>query len=44
MGLQNKIAQYREYKNGVSHCTFNPEGPGVVRIHTSLSMQKKYPM
>ena len=33
MGLQNKIAQYREYKNGVSHCTFNPEGPGMVRIH-----------
>ena len=33
MGLQNKIAQYKEYKNGVSHCTFNPEGPGVVRIH-----------
>ncbi len=33
MGLRNKIAQYREYKNGVSHCTFNPEGPGVVRIH-----------
>ena len=33
MGLQNKIAQYREYRNGVSHCTFNPEGPGVVRIH-----------
>ena len=33
MCLQNKIAQYREYKNGVSHCTFNPEGPGVVRIH-----------
>lgn len=33
MGLQNKIAQYREYKNGVTHCTFNPEGPGVVRIH-----------
>ena len=33
MGLQNKIVQYREYKNGVSHCTFNPEGPGVVRIH-----------
>ena len=33
MGIQNKIAQYREYKNGVSHCTFNPEGPGVVRIH-----------
>lgn len=33
MGLQNKVAQYREYRNGVSHCTFNPEGPGVVRIH-----------
>lgn len=33
MGLQNRIAHYRVYKNGVSHCTFNPEGPGVVRIH-----------
>lgn len=33
MGLRNKIAQYKEYKNGVMHCTFNPEGPGVVRIH-----------
>ncbi len=33
MGLRNRIAQYYEYKNGVSHCTFNPEGPGVVRIH-----------
>ena len=33
MGLQNRIAQYRQYKKGVSHCTFNPEGPGVVRIH-----------
>ena len=33
MGIPNKIAQYRQYKNGVSHCTFNPEGPGVVRIH-----------
>ena len=33
MSIQNKIAQYRAYKNGVSHCTFNPEGPGVVRIH-----------
>ena len=33
MGIQNKIAQYREHKNGVSHCTFNPDGPGVVRIH-----------
>lgn len=33
MGIKNKIAQYREYKNGVSHCTFDPDGPGVVRIH-----------
>lgn len=33
MGIKNKIAQYRAYKNGVSHCTFDPEGPGVVRIH-----------
>ncbi|MBQ7416186.1 MAG: radical SAM protein [Oscillospiraceae bacterium] len=33
MGLRNKLAQYRQYKNGISHCTFNPEGPGVVRIH-----------
>lgn len=33
MGLRHKIAQYRAYQNGVSHCTFNPEGPGVVRIH-----------
>jgi len=33
MGIRNKIAQYRAYKNGVSHCTFNPAGPGVVRIH-----------
>ena len=33
MGLRNRIAQYRAYKDGVCHCTFNPEGPGVVRIH-----------
>lgn len=33
MGFKHKIAQYREYKYGVSHCTFNPDGPGVVRIH-----------
>ncbi len=33
MGIRHKIAQYREYQNGVSHCTFNPQGPGVVRIH-----------
>ncbi len=29
----NKIAQYKELKSGVKHCTFNPNGPGVVRIH-----------
>ena len=33
MGIQNTIAQYQAYKKGVMHCTFNPEGPGVVRIH-----------
>ena len=33
MGLLNKISQYKEYKSGVKHCTFNPDGPGVVRIH-----------
>ena len=33
MRLLNKIKQYREYKSGVKQCTFNPEGPGVVRIH-----------
>ncbi len=33
MGFLNKIAQYRELKGGVKHCTFNPDGPGVVRIH-----------
>jgi hypothetical protein len=33
MSLLNKLAQYREYKSGVKHCTFNPDGPGVVRIH-----------
>lgn len=33
MGLINKIAQYRELKSGVKHCTLNPDGPGVVRIH-----------
>ena len=33
MGLLNKIAQYKEMKSGVKHCTFNPYGPGVVRIH-----------
>lgn len=33
MGLLNIKAQYKAYKTGVRHCTFNPEGPGVVRIH-----------
>ena len=33
MGIQNKIAQYRAWRAGVKHCTFDPEGPGVVRIH-----------
>ena len=33
MGLSNIRAQYAEYKTGVKHCTFNPAGPGVVRIH-----------
>ena len=33
MSIQNKIKQYREWKAGVKHCTFDPKGPGVVRIH-----------
>lgn len=33
MGLFNKIGQWREYRSGVKQCTFDPEGPGVVRIH-----------
>ena len=33
MSIKNKIAQYKEWKSGVKHCTFNPDGPGVVRIH-----------
>lgn len=33
MGLQNKLAQLRAWRKGVKHCTFNPDGPGVVRIH-----------
>ena len=33
MSIRNLLAQYKEHKNGISHCTFNPEGPGVVRIH-----------
>lgn len=33
MGIKNKITQYAEWKSGVKHCTFNPDGPGVVRMH-----------
>lgn len=33
MGLLNKLAERRAAKAGVKHCTFNPKGPGVVRIH-----------
>ncbi|MCM1270280.1 MAG: radical SAM protein [Ruminococcus flavefaciens] len=33
MGLFNIKAQYKAYMAGVHHCTFNPAGPGVVRIH-----------
>ena len=33
MSIKNKIAQYKEWKSGVKHCTFDPDGPGVVRMH-----------
>ena len=33
MGICNKLAQRRAWKEGVKHCTFDPDGPGVVRIH-----------
>ena len=33
MSIRSKIAEYKRYKGGVCHCTFNPGGPGVVRIH-----------
>lgn len=33
MGLFHKLGQFGEYRSGVKQCTFNPEGPGVVRIH-----------
>ncbi len=33
MSIKNKLAQRREWKKGVKHCTFDPMGPGVVRIH-----------
>lgn len=33
MSLHNVLTHYIQHKNGISHCTFNPDGPGVVRIH-----------
>ena len=33
MSIRSKIAEYKRYRDGVCHCTFNPGGPGVVRIH-----------
>lgn len=33
MSIRSKIAEYRRYRDGVCHCTFDPSGPGVVRIH-----------
>ena len=33
MSIRSKIAEYKRYRDGVCHCTFDPGGPGVVRIH-----------
>ncbi len=33
MGIGNFMAQRRAWRQGVRHCTFDPQGPGVVRIH-----------
>lgn len=33
MRLFNKLEQHKQWKEGVKHCTFNPGGPGAVRIH-----------
>ena len=33
MSIRNKLAQRKAWLEGVQHCTFDPEGPGVVRIH-----------
>ncbi len=33
MSIKSKLAQYRDHKSGIKHCTFDPKGPGVVRIH-----------
>lgn len=42
MGLQNKLAQWRAWREGVKHCTFNPDGPGVVRIHLVPPMPRLF--
>lgn len=33
MSIRNMLAQRRAWREGVRHCTFNPKGPGVVRVH-----------
>ena len=33
MSLQSNRARRAAWKGGVKHCTFDPDGPGVVRIH-----------
>ncbi|MBE6552882.1 MAG: radical SAM protein [Ruminococcaceae bacterium] len=33
MSIGNFLAQRRAWRQGVRHCTFDPQGPGVVRIH-----------
>ena len=33
MSMKSKLEQMRSMKAGVQHCTFDPDGPGVVRIH-----------
>lgn len=33
MGILNQLQLHRRFRQGVQHCTFDPEGPGVVRIH-----------
>ncbi len=33
MRILSKLAQYKDHKSGIKHCTFDPQGPGVVRIH-----------
>lgn len=33
MSLKSNRARLAAWENGVKHCTFDPDGPGVVRIH-----------